>query len=442
MDIPDTKYAKTADGVHIAYQVVGDGPLDLITVWGTMSQVEVMWEDPRLARFLERLASFSRFIHFDKRGTGLSDRGPGAPTLEERMDDIRAVMDAVSSDRAVVFGESEGGPMCSLFAATYPERTVALVLYGALVKAVRDETFRWALPAERFEQLIEDWAANWGSGKRSETFAPSVPETEANTAWMARLERQALSPGAFRDLYRTLAQIDIRPVLPTIAVPTLVLHRAGDRAVNVMHGRYLAEHIPGAKYVELEGDHYLGSGDSDAIADEIQEFLTGVRPVAEPDRMLSTVFFSDLVGSTAKASELGDRRWTALLDQHDALVRRQLERHGGRYINSTGDGLLATFDGPARAIRCAQAICDGGRALGIEIRAGLHTGEVEIRGDDIGGIAVHIGQRVSGLAGPGEVLVSSTVKDLVAGSGIAFSDRGTHALKGVPDEWRLFAAEP
>jgi class 3 adenylate cyclase len=437
---PTTHYAKSGD-VHIAYQVVGDGPIDLVYVQGWVSHLEHAWEYPPLARCLRRLASFSRLIRLDKRGTGLSDRTPELPTLEQRMDDVRAVLDAVGSERAVLFGSSEGGAMCGLFAATYPERTAALVLYGSFAKGTTAPDYPRGVfspePAER-EQFFERVARDWGTSSNV-TLAPGHDADRRFQEWWATDQRLSASPGAAVALLRLNADVDWRHVLPSIRVPTLIVHRTGDPASPVWGGRYLAERIPAARYVELPGDdHPLWTGDSDAILDEIQAFLTGTHRIAEPDRVLATVLFSDIVGSTEHAARLGDRRWLELLEDHDRLVRTQLERARGRAIKHTGDGFLATFDGPARAVRCAEAIRDVVRQLGIEVRAGLHTGECEFSGDDIGGLAVHIGQRVSALAAPNEVLVSSTVKDLVVGSGLRFEDRGTHALKGVPDAWRLF----
>jgi class 3 adenylate cyclase/pimeloyl-ACP methyl ester carboxylesterase len=435
---PETQYAKSGD-VHIAYQVLGEGPLDLVFVPGAVSHLELAWEEPLFTHFLQRLASFSRLICLDKRGTGMSDRVAGIATLEQRMDDVRAVMDAAGSTRAALFGVSEGGPMSVLFAATYPERVSALILYGALVKGVRSPDFPWAPTLEQRERSLEGIEQRWGRVSNLGIRAPSVADDERFVQWWLGYQRLAASPGAVVALRRMNAEIDVRHVLPAIGVPTLVLHRAEDRDIPVEVGRYLAEHIPGAKYVELPGvDHFPFVGDADALLDEIEEFLTGVRPVAEPDRVLATVLFTDIVRSTERAAELGDRRWRDLLESHYAVVRRELGRFRGREVKTAGDGFLATFDGPARAIRCACAITDSVRPLGLQIRAGLHTGECELMGDDVGGIAVHIGARVAAGAEPGEVLVSSTVKDLVAGSGIRFVDRGAHTLKGVPGEWRLF----
>jgi pimeloyl-ACP methyl ester carboxylesterase len=439
----ETRYAKSGD-LHIAYQVVGGGPSDLVLVPPFVSHVEHYWDEPTVARFLTRLASFSRLILFDKRGTGLSDRVPPdrLPTLEQRMDDVRAVMDATGAERAALFGPSEGGPMSALFAATYPERTTALILYGTFASTVRDATYPWAMDPEERRKVIEAIPEQWGQGAYVDLLAPSMAGDERFRRWWARLERLGASPGAAMALRRMNGEIDIRTTLSAIRVPTLVLHRTGDLDTSIEEGRYLAAHIPGAKFVDLPGaDHLPWAGDQDAIVDEVEEFLTGVRPAAEPDRVLATVLFTDIVGSTTRAVELGDRRWRDLLSSHNAIVRHELERARGREVKTVGDGFLATFDGPARAIRCACAIRDAVRGLGLAIRAGLHTGECELIGDDVGGIAVHIGARVMARARPYEVLVSSTVKDLVTGSGVEFQDRGMHRLKGVPGAWRLYSVQ-
>lgn len=440
--VPETKYAKSG-GVHIAYQVVGEGPLDLVVIPGLISHLELAWEEPTYARSLQRLASFSRLILFDKRGTGLSDPVPlnQLPTLEQRMDDVRSVMDAVGSGRAALFGVSEGGPMAFLFAATYPQRTTAVVLYGEYARMAWAPDYPWGFTLEQHERLLQRIDEGWGTGDVLKYFAPDSKGDERLREWWARLERQAASPGTAMALLRMAYEIDARSILPTVSVPTLVVHRSGDRLVPVEHGRYVAEHIRGAKYVELPGrDHLYWTGDAEVLLDEVQEFLTGARPGPEPDRVLATVLFTDIVASSERAAELGDRRWRDLLENYYGLVRRQLERFRGREIDTAGDGLFATFDGPARAIRCASAVTAGARQLGIEVRTGVHTGECEVIGDKVGGIAVHTGARVAAMGTAGEVLVSHTVKDLVAGSGIRFEDRGAHALKGIPGEWRLFAA--
>ena len=439
VSIPKTRYAKSGD-VHIAYQVVGEGPLDLVYVPGFVSHIEYEWELPRAAKFLQRLASFSRLIRFDKRGTGLSDRVPGIPTLEQRMDDVRAVMDAVGSQKAALLGISEGGPMSLLFAATYPQRTSALILYGSYARRAWAPDHPCGVSEEEMQRALDAMEREWGGPVTIETRAPSMVHDEGYRQWLGNYLRLAASPGAAMAIMRMNMEIDVRHVLPAIRVPTLVLHRTGERLTRVEQARYMAERIPGAKLVELAGmDHTPYAGDADPIASEVEEFLTGVRRVAEPDRVLATVLFTDIVGSTERAAALGDRGWRELLESHHALVRRELVRFRGREIDTAGDGFLATFDGPARAVRCACAISGAVKDLGIEIRAGLHTGECEVMGDKLGGIAVHIGARVSAVAAPGEVLVSSTVKDLVAGSGLEFEDRSMHALKGIPGGWRLFA---
>jgi pimeloyl-ACP methyl ester carboxylesterase len=439
MEAPEVRYAKSG-AVNIAYSVVGEGPRDVVLVPGFISHLELDWEEPRYERFLRRLASFSRLIMFDKRGTGLSDRPGGLPDLETRMDDVRAVMDAAGSERAALFGYSEGGPMACLFAATYPHRTTALVLYGTYAKRRDpDADYPWAPTWGERQRYAEEVELEWGHESDLGTMAPAADE--ALTRWWRARARAAASPGAARDLILMNSQIDIRNVLPAIGVPTLVIHRSGDRDSRVDEGRYVAERIAGARFVELAGEAHAPFVDVDQILDVVETFLTGREPVREPDRVLATVLFTDIVGSTAKAAELGDARWRELLGQHHVKVRRQLERFQGHELDTAGDGFFARFDGPARAIRCACAITSSVRDLGIEIRAGLHTGECEVMDGKVGGIAVHIGARVAATAAPGEVLVSNTVKDLVAGSGIEFSDRGVAVLKGVPGEFRLFAVE-
>jgi len=436
---PETRYVASGD-VNIAYQVVGDGPRDLIIVPGWLSNIEVFWEEPTLVRFLERLATFSRLILFDKRGTGLSDRISDMPMLETRMDDVRAVMDAVSSERAALLGYSEGGPMSALFAATFPARTSALIMIGSFARRIQSPDYPWAPTVDERDQFIEITRREWGGPVGIEARAPSMAHDERFRTWWARMLRMSASPGANVALLKMNSEIDVRHVLPTIRVPTLLIHNVGDRCVDVRDSRYMAKQIPGAKYVELDGiDHLPWVGNPEAIFDEIEEFLTGVRTGPDPDRVLATVMFTDIVESTARAVELGDRAWRDVLVRHHTLVRDELSRFRGREIDTAGDGFFATFDGPARAIRCACAISTSVRSLGIDVRAGLHTGECEVIGEKVGGIAVHIGARVAGLAEAGEVLVSNTVKDLVAGSGIGFQSRGVHMLKGIPGEWNLFA---
>jgi class 3 adenylate cyclase len=434
---PDTHYARSGD-IRIAYQVFGQGAFDLVYVPGFISNIDHYWESPVLAHFLERLGSFCRVIMFDKRGTGLSDRDAGIPTLEERMDDVRAVMDAAGSERAAVFGISEGGAMSILFAATYPERTQALALYGTYA-----HFFSHVLSPEEFGAFLARVETSWGTGASLAAFAPSRAGDERFRQWWARFERVGASPSAVLALMRLNSEIDVRHVLPSIQVPTLVLHRVGDTRVKVSGGRYLAGHIPGAEFVELPGiDHLLWAGEVDQVAEELEEFLTGSRSAIEPERVLATVMFTDIVDSTKRASELGDRRWRELLDQHDRLLRREIARFRGREVKTLGDGFLATFDGPARAVRCGTSIVDAVRSLDLEVRGGVHTGEIELKADDIGGIAVHIAARVAGLAQANQILVSRTVRDLVAGSNLRFSEQGAHALKGIDEPVPLFAVQP
>ena len=437
-EVPETRYAKSGD-VHIAYQVLGTGSLDLVYVPGFVSHLEHQWQNPRWAHMLRRLAGFSRLIMFDKPGTGLSDRLAGIPTLEQRMDDVRAVMDAVGSERAAFFGISEGGPMSILFAATHPQRTSALILYGTYARRMWAPDHPWGRTEADMRVILERMERDWGKDANLNLWAPSVAKNEEIGRAVATYQRLAASPGAALTILRLTTEIDVRHVLPVIGVPTLVMHRTGDRVTRVEQGRYLSEHIPGSKFVELPGeDHIPWVGNGDALIDEVEEFLTGIRP-ADTDRVLATILFTDIVGSTERALALGDRRWRELLEQYYGVARRELLRFRGREIDTAGDGLFAAFDGPARAIRCACRIREELRPLDLEIRSGLHAGECEVVGEKIGGIAVHIGARVAAAAAPGEVLVSNTVKDLVAGAGIGFKERGSHVLKGLPGEWPLFA---
>lgn len=444
MDRPETRYTKSGD-VNIAYQVVGEGPFDLIWVPGWISNVEESWEVPEYAHFLHRLSSFSRLILFDKRGTGLSDRVSNEllPTLEQRMDDVRAVLDATGSERAAVFGASEGGNLSVLFAATYPERVRAVVLVGIYAKRIWSPDYPWAPTVEERERENELLEREWAGEMDVSELAPRAADDPALMRRIATFFRRSASPGAAVALNRMNTSIDTRAVLPTISVPTLVLHRKGDLDVKAAEGRWIADQIPGATYIELPGDdHIAWVGDTDGLLDEVEEFLTGVRRAPSPDRVLATVLFTDIVGSSERLTQVGDQRWREMLDEHHRLVRRELERYRGREIDTAGDGFLSTFDGPARAIRCARAISDSIRSLGLEVRAGVHTGECELVGNRIAGIAVHTGARILALARPGEILVSSTVKDLVAGSGIEFVEHGEHELKGVPGRWQLYAASP
>jgi pimeloyl-ACP methyl ester carboxylesterase len=434
---PETRYAKSGD-LNIAYQVAGDGPLDLVLVPGFISHLEIDWQGPGYAHMLERLASFSRLIRFDKRGTGLSDRPGDLPDLETRMDDVRAVMDAAGSERAALIGYSEGGPLSMLFAATYPERITSLVLYGTYAKRRDpDDDYPWSATWEERQAYADAVEREWGAEADLGTMAPNASDAEME--WWRSRARAAASPGAAKALILMNSNIDVRGILAAIHVPTLVIHRTGDRDSRLEEGRYIAERIPGARFVELDGEDHSPFMGPDQIVDEVEEFLTGVRRGPDVDRVLATVLFTDIVGSTSRAAELGDRKWGSLLEQHHQTVRRELRRFRGHEVDTAGDGFLATFDGPARAVRCALAVRDGLRQLGLQVRAGVHTGEVEAVSDSVRGIAVHIGSRISAAAGPGEVLVSGTVRDLVVGSGLEFEDRGARELKDVPGEWRLYA---
>ena len=443
MNVPETKFTQSGE-ISIAYQIVGNGPLDLVIVPGFVSHLEQAWEDPSYSRFLMQLASFSRLILFDKRGTGLSDRISGIPTLEERMDDVRAVMDSVDSEQAALFGISEGGPMSVLFAATYPERATALVLYGSIAKGSWAPDYPWGPnPEDESTQAwLGGWRKEWGGAYQIETWAPSMADDEVFRQWWAKYLRLSASPSAVIQIFRMNMAIDIRDILPSIQIPTIVLHRTGDRPIQIEQGQYLAKNIPGAKFLELSGeDHLWWVGDSESIVNEIQEFLTGEQPPIEIDRVLATVLFTDIVDSTKRTAEMGDSRWKDVLDIHNAVMVKEINRFRGRAIRSTGDGYLAVFDGPGRAIRCGTAIRNELGQHGIEIRTGLHTGEIDLMGDDVGGIAVNIAARVLAEAANNEVWVSRTVKDLVVGSGFTFAERGTYNLKGVPGEWSLYSAE-
>ena len=441
MTTPETRYAKSGD-VHIAYQVFGEGRLDLVFIAEFWNSIEAMWEQPQYRGSLERLGSFARVICLDQRGTGSSDPVSLSelPTLEVWADDVIAVMGAVGSQRAALLGVGGGGGVGMVFAATFPERVHALVLLNSTARYTQAPDYPWGTSPEFEARIEKELEFGWGRGVLLETVGPSVAGDPDFRSWWSRYQRLGSTPGTVRRTRHMLQELDVRDVLGSIGVPTLILHRRDNRLVDVAHGRYLSEHMPAARYVELEGDDYLWFvGDSDAILDEVEMFLTGSRRAREADRVLATVLFTDVVGSTERAAALGDAAWRDLRVVHDAVVRAELARHRGREIDTAGDGFLASFDGPARAVRCACAIRDGLRRVGLEVRAGLHTGEVELVGDGVAGIAVHIGARISALAEPGQVLASSTVRDLVAGSGIEFEDRGVHELRGVPGEWRLFA---
>jgi pimeloyl-ACP methyl ester carboxylesterase len=435
---PETRYAKGPEG-NIAYQVVGDGPIDLVVVPGWFSHVDMLWGDPGWTAFVGQLASFARVILYDKRGTGLSDPVDGVPTLESRADDLRAVMDAAGSDRAALFGFSEGGPISVMLAASYPERVRALILYGTYADASMEDDGspgrrKWIKVATGIRSTID----HWGEGRTVDWAAPSLSHSALYRRAVGALERAGMSPRmALLTWQASLTQVNVSDIVGSVRVPTLVLHRK-DESIPVEFARELAAGIPRARLIELEGvDHWPAVGDIESITGEVEEFLTGQRHEQPSDRVLATVLFTDIVDSTRRAAELGDRRWRELLERHDEITHAEITRFQGRAIKHTGDGFLATFDGPTRAVRCATTLAERMPELGIDVRSGLHTGECERRGEDIGGIAVHIGARIAALAQAGEVLVSSTVKELVNGSGIAFKDRGTHVLKGVPGEWKL-----
>jgi class 3 adenylate cyclase len=438
---PQTRYARSGD-VSIAYQVVGDGPHDVVLAPGYISHVELVWEQPALRRFLLRLAAFSRLVIFDKRGTGLSDPVAVAPTLEERADDLRAVMDAAGMDRAAVLGVSEGGTMALMFAASHPERTSAIVLYGTWARLGWAPDYPEGVDPALLAGLV-GLVDRWGTGVGLSAWAPSRARDAQLRDWWARLQRSSASPAMARTLFESYADLDARCLLPAIQAPALVLHRRGDGLVPLALGRYLADHIPHAQLVELPGeDHLFFVGDTDTVLDEIELFLTGARPAQPLDRVVTTLLFTDVVGSTALAAEVGDQRWREQIEGFKDVVRREVERGGGRVVDFTGDGALAAFDGPARAIRCGVGLHKAVAPLGLELRVGIHTGEVEhLRGGDLGGLAVHLAARIMAEAGTGEVLVSSTVRDLVVGSGIGFTPRGSRVLKGIPGEWALLAVD-
>lgn len=437
--IPETKYATSGD-VNIAYQVVGKGSIDLVIVPGWLSNIDAFWDEPSFVRFIQRLASFSKVILFDKRGTGLSDRVTDTPTLEERMDDVRAVMDAVGSEQAALLGYSEGGPMCALFSATYPERTLSLIMIGSYARRAIAEDYPWGVEKVKFEEFIETIRRDWGGPIGLNDRAPSVANDDRFRRWWARYLRMSASPATAVALTQSNEEIDVRHILPSIRVPTLIIHAKGDRAVKFEQGQHLAEQIPGAKFVSLPTeDHLPFVGCPELISDEVEEFLTGIRTRSDMDRVVCTVMFTDIIGSTKLVSRLGDQRWRDLLEAHHMAVRRELSVFRGREIDTAGDGFYASFDGPARAVHCARAIKDSVRKLGLSVRIGLHTGECEVKGEKLSGIAIHYGAKIAAKADADQIVVSQTVKDLVAGSGIKFQDYGDHSLKGIPDEWHLYA---
>ena len=444
IEVPETRYARSGE-LSIAYQEFGEGDLDLVFVPGFISHGDLSWHTPLFQGFYHRFGAFARVLTFDKRGTGLSDRSLGFGAAEDRMDDIRAVMDTAGYERAAVVGISEGGPLAILFAATYPERVSALVLWDTFARFVTAPDYPVGLDPSEVDSFVDMMVSNWGNGETLRFLVSDMPTDPETKALIARYERSAATPTLVGEIMRANAAIDVRTALPAVSAPTLVVHRRGDPAIPVEIGRYLAEHIADARFLELPGDWHVNGaegGEEDAL-DAIEEFLTGRRhAVAVPvDRVLKTVLFTDIVDSTARAAAEGDRGWRKLLDAHDAAMRRELERFRGDEVKTTGDGFLAAFDGPGRAIGCARAVAADAQQLGVEVRAGVHTGECELRGDDLAGIAVHIGARVASLAGPSEVLVTSTVRDLVTGSGIEFQERGVHSLKGVPGEWQLLAVQ-
>jgi class 3 adenylate cyclase len=442
---PPFRYAHRQDGRRIAYQVVGKGDLDLVFLFGWPTHLGLMWEDPSFAAFLGKLSSFSRLILFDRSGGGLSDRGLGGYVFEDEMDDVRAVLAAVGSERIALFGCHTGGRLALLMAATSPDQVSAVVTFGSHPATLRDEDYPWGTTVEEHEGLLEMIRAGGTLGDGAQILGLVAPQEAADPSirhWFRMFVTSAATPAETYEGIRSLGPVDIRGLLGSVQAPVLVLHRTGDRAADVRASRYMAERIPGARFVALPGDaHFPFFGDQDAVVELTQEFLTGATPVLEPDRVLATVLFTDIVDSTRLAAEMGDRRWHRVLAGHQEVVRQQLARFRGREIKTTGDGFLATFDGPARAIRAADAVRAGLRDLELEVRVGLHTGECELLGDDIGGIAVHIAARVMAAAGAGEIVCSRTVKDLVAGAGFAFADRGTRTLKGVPDSWQLYAVE-
>ncbi len=446
---PEIRYTRNGD-VAIGYAIVGDGPVD-VAYLSSFSNLEAIWDNPLYARFLRSLGSFARLIVVDRRGTGVSDRvSPGdLPPLEDLVDDLTAVLDSVGSERVVPFGVSDSAALSAMYASARPDRTAGLILHGATARGKQDSDYPWQWSEDEWQEYLATIWARWGTPEYAREslaqYNPSIADDERMLAWWGRFQRLSASPSSLYAMDSLMREMDIRQLLPAISVPTLILHRKEDKIEDVGSGRYLAEQIAGAKYVELPGgDHFPWAGGQDAVIGHVKDFIEKVRQEHEEsfDRVLATIMFTDMVDSTAQAATMGDRRWRELLQQHDHLIRAQLARYRGREIDTAGDGFFALFDGPARGVRCASAICTSMRGLGVEVRAGLHTGEVQANGGSVAGIAVAIGARVGALAGDGEVLVSSTVKDLVVGSGLEFQDRGMHTLKGVPDEWRLFAVAP
>ena len=436
--LPETKYAKSGD-INIAYQVVGEGPVDLVLVPGWISNIDVFWEEPSVVRFLNKLASFSRLILFDKRGTGLSDRVTDSPMLEERMDDVRAVMDAVGSQQATLLGYSEAGTMVALFAATYPERTNSIIMIGSFARRIKSHDYPCGVDVEEYKESIKELTKIWGGPIGIGQRIPSKKNDEQFKKWWAKFLRMGASPGTAEAITKMIIEIDVRDILPSINVPALIIHAEGDKVISLPNGEYLAKHIPNARLVVVKTeDHLPFIEKSTEILEEVEEFVTGIKAERNMGRVLSTLMFTDIVDSTKMAQEMGDQNWSDLLETHDSVIRHELSVYRGKEIDTAGDSFFASFDGPARGLRCAQAINKSIDELGLSVRVGIHTGECEVRGKNLAGIAVHIAARISALAGPEQILVSRTVKDLVAGSGIEFKDFGTHSLKGVSDQWSLF----